>query len=140
MHWGECPSAICSSSCKRFHSLHAVLHIPLAYQKTRLQRFYEALGQQLLSPLATPWRCKAVAILALSGGFFCGQNISAVANALLPLNSIGALWVMLVYELLVRMRTLAGLAGRFRLARQAVDNFRIGLVFAFVLEAFKLGS
>lgn len=118
----------------------SAIPIPLAYQKTRLQRCYEALTRQLWGVLAAPWRRKAVLILALTGGFFCGQNINVVANAVLPLDSIGAIWVILIYELLVRLRSTGGQRSRFQLLQEAMDNFRVGFVFAFVLEAFKLGS
>lgn len=134
---------ICSGCGRRFDDLNtytSAIPTPLAYQKTRLQRCYASLAQPLWSALTAPWRRKAVVILALTGGFFCGQNINAVANAILPLDNFGAIGVMLIYELLVRLRGAGGQRRGFHLLQEAMDNFRVGFVFAFVLEAFKLGS
>ena len=58
----------------------------------------------------------------------------------MSLNSLTTFLLVCAVETLVRLRTaLAGNPG-LRLAVRLLDNLRIGLVFALVLEAFKLGS
>ncbi|MCY4055517.1 MAG: DUF565 domain-containing protein [Cyanobacteria bacterium MAG CAR4_bin_6] len=55
-------------------------------------------------------------------------------------SDLGALLVLAVAEVLVRLRSLKATAAPPPLLQHAVDNIRIGLVFSVVLEAFKLGS
>lgn len=99
------------------------------------------MGRWLLDLLETPWRRRVVLILGLTGGFFLGQ-LGIPLLTKLPLlgdSDLGALLVLAVAEVLVRLRSLKAAAPP-PLLQHAVDNIRIGLVFSVVLEAFKLGS
>ncbi len=79
-------------------------------------------------------------ILCLTGSFFMGHNSIPFLGQLLPFGDSGALIVVMVSEVLVRLRNLPFNGVNGALPRQAMDNIRIGWVFSVVLEAFKLGS
>ena len=55
------------------------------------------------------------------------------------LRSYSALFWLVLVELLIRLRSRV-VRDPLPLIWQIVDNLRIGLVYAFVLEAFKVGS
>ena len=73
-------------------------------------------------------------------GFYLAQNLTSLLLINLPGGRpAGVLWCVLLFELLVRLRT------RFvsdppGLGWVIVDNLRLGATYALVLEAFKLGT
>jgi hypothetical protein len=92
-----------------------------ALQTTRFQRFSAALGGAVIGQLRGSWKHRSAVLLALLVGFYAGGNITAYV------------------ELLVRLR------GRLVISEppllwRVLDNLRIGLVYAVVLEAYKLGT
>jgi hypothetical protein len=112
---------------------------PPSFQITRFDRLQRRFGDLLLSGLRGSWRRRSLVVLALLLGFYGGQNVTA-----LWLEEIGrrpqvALLLVLAIELMVRLRSRM-VAERTPLGWLLLDNLRIGLVYALVLEAFKLGS
>ena len=100
---------------------------PPSFQITRFDRLQRRFGDLLLSGLRGSWRRRSLVVLALLLGFYGGQNVTA-------------LWLLvLAIELMVRLRSRM-VAERTPLGWLLLDNLRIGLVYALVLEAFKLGS
>jgi hypothetical protein len=66
-------------------------------------------------------------------------NITSIYLNFVHLQSLGALGMLVLVEIMVRLRTrLAGTDPG--LLWTVLDNFRIGAVYALVLEGFKLGS
>lgn len=109
-------------------------------QRTRFNRAIERLGVQLLGNLRGNWRHRSSVVLALLLGFYAGTNVTAYVLLSIPGGRpMAVLAMVLLVELVVRLR------GRLVRATPGlgwvvVDNLRIGLVYAVVLEAFKLGT
>lgn len=109
-------------------------------QRTRFNRAIERLGAQLLGNLRGNWRHRSSVLLALLLGFYAGSNVTAYVLLLIPGGRpMVVLAMVLLVELVVRLR------GRLVRATPGlgwvvVDNLRIGMVYAVVLEAFKLGT
>ena len=112
---------------------------PPPFQATRYERLQRRLGDQLLGLFRGSWRRRSLAILALLGGFYTGQNITALWLERIGLRPPVVLVMVVLIELLVRLRTRL-VTGKVPLGWLMIDNLRIGVVYALVLEAFKLGS
>jgi hypothetical protein len=98
------------------------------------------LGRNLRAQIGTRWATASTALLALLGGIFLGENLSAILLwKLTGGRPILVLGMVVVYEVLVRLRTRA-VSDVPSLGWVVIDNLRMGVVFALVLEAFKLGS
>ena len=112
---------------------------PPPLQSTRFDRLQRQLGDALLGAFRGSWRRRSLAVLALLLGFYAGQNATNLLLVRLTLRPLAVLITVLLIELVVRLRTRL-LVGRASLGWLIVDNLRIGLVYAVVLEGFKLGS
>ena len=111
-----------------------------AQQRTRLQRLEQRLGASLLTQLRDSWRAGSLTLLGLLAGYYLAQNVSSF----LLLHVQGGrpatvLTILVGFELLIRLRS-RFVRGTPSLAWVVVDNLRIGATYAFVLEAFKLGT
>ncbi|MCP9903696.1 DUF565 domain-containing protein [Cyanobium sp. BA5m-21] len=109
-------------------------------QLTRFNRAIERLVAQLLGNLRGNWRLRSSVVLALLLGFYAGSNLTAYVLLHIPGGRpMAVLTMVLLVELVVRVR------GRLVRATPGlgwvlVDNLRIGMVYAVVIEAFKLGT
>jgi hypothetical protein len=114
--------------------------VRLVRQSTRFERFAKALAAALFGQLRGSWRRRSALILALLLGFYAGNNVTAYVLWLMPGGRPAmVLATVLSLEVIVRLR------GRWvretpPLAWLLLDNLRIGLVYAVVLDAFKLGT
>lgn len=113
---------------------------PPPFQATRFDRLQRRLGEFMLGNFRGSWRRRSLAALALLGGFYAGQNVTALWLERIGLRPLVVLTLVLLIELVVRLRTRVLGDGRVPLGWLMLDNLRIGLEFALVLEAFKLGS
>lgn len=112
---------------------------PPPLQVTRFERAQQRLAEVLFAGLRGNWRRRSLLLLALLLGFYGGQNVTALWLERINTRPLVVLVMVLLLELAVRLRS--RLAGeRPALGWQLLDNLRIGLVYAVVLEAFKLGS
>ncbi len=94
----------------------------------------------MLGQLRGSWKYRSAVLLALLLGFYAGGNLTAYVMPLFPGGRPAlVLAVVLVLELLVRLRGRM-LSGEPPLVWRVLDNLRVGLVYAVVLEAFKLGT
>ena len=112
----------------------------LPIQSTRFQRFSERLTAVVLGNWLGNWRHRSAVLQALLVGFYYGTNLTAFLLISFPGGRPALVLALVVLlELVVRLR------GRLvsqtpGLAWVITDNLRLGLVYAVVLEAFKLGS
>ena len=113
---------------------------PPPFQTTRFDRLQRRVGDALLGGFRGSWRRRSLAALALLGGFYGGQNVTALWLERFGQRPLVALALVLLIEVVVRCRTRLVGDERLPLGWLMLDNLRIGLVFALVLEAFKLGS
>lgn len=111
-----------------------------SFQPTRLERLQDRWGQAIRSQIGERWATVSAAVLMLLAGVFLGQNLSSVLLWKItggrPMVVLG---LVISHELLVRLRSHA-ITSHPPFGWVLADNLRIGLVFALVLEAFKLGS
>lgn len=109
-------------------------------QPTRLQQVQEHWGRVIRAQIGSRWATGSAGLLALLGGVFLGENLSSILLwKVTGGRPIVVLCMVVTHELLVRLRTRA-VSDIPSFGWVVLDNLRIGVVFALVLEAFKLGS
>jgi len=111
----------------------------LPVEPTRFSQAQGQLGRVLFGGLRGNWRHKSLAILALLLGIYGGSNLTAYFLQRIGQRPMVVLVMVLALEAVVRSRS-RWLKGDPGLGWVICDNLRIGLVYAVVLEAFKLGS
>ena len=110
-------------------------------QRTRYAALDRRLGRSLLGQLRRSWRHASLALLSLLVGYFLSQNLIALLLVRVPGGRPAVvLTLVLSMELLVRLRTRAQRAEESPLVWVMLDNLRLGVTYAAVLEAFKLGT
>jgi hypothetical protein len=109
-------------------------------QRTRLEQLQQRWGGVVKAQIGDRWATASAASLALLAGVFLGQNLSSILLwKVTGGRPVVVLGLVLSHEILVRLRSRAVVSPP-GLGWVMVDNLRIGVVFALVLEAFKLGS
>ena len=109
-------------------------------QRTRLELLQQRWGDVVKAQIGDRWATASAASLALLAGVFMGQNLSSILLwKVTGGRPIVVLGLVLSHEILVRLRSRAVVAPP-GLGWVMVDNLRMGVVFALVLEAFKVGS
>lgn len=112
---------------------------PPPLQATRFEQAQRRLASVLFNGFRGSWRRRSLVLLALLVGFYGGQNVTVLWLERLNNRPLVVLVLVMLIELAIRLRTtLAG--DRPALGWLLLDNLRVGLVYAVVLEAFKLGS
>ncbi|MFN9630553.1 MAG: DUF565 domain-containing protein [Cyanobacteriota bacterium] len=109
-------------------------------QRTRLEQLQQRWGRVIRAQIGDRWATASAASLALLAGIFLGQNVASIllwtVTGGRPMVVLG---LVVSHELVVRLRSRT--VGQVpSLAWVMLDNLRIGVVFALMLEAFKLGS
>ena len=112
---------------------------PPKLQSTRFELLLGQLVLALVGNLRGNWRRRSLGLLALLIGLYAGNNLTAYNLQTIGHRYLVVLIWLLVIEVVVRLRSRL-VADDPSLAWIVVDNLRIGLVYAVVLEAFKLGS
>ena len=112
---------------------------PLRPQSTRLENLLGRLNRQLSGGWQGPWRRRSLLLLALLVGMYLGNNLTSLWLASFGVRPAVVLAMVLGLELIVRLRSRT-VVDPVPLAWGVCDNLRIGLVYAVVFEAFKVGS
>ena len=112
---------------------------PPPFQATRFQALLERLNSLGLNWLRGSWRDRSLALLALLLGIYAGNNLTTYVLFRIGVRPVVVLGMVVLLELVVRLRSHV-VQSRPSLAWVLCDNLRIGLVYAVVLEGFKLGS
>lgn len=113
---------------------------PPPLQATRFDRLLRGLAEGLFGGLRGSWRRRSLGLLALLIGFYLGQNITSLWLTQIGKRPVAVLGMVLLIELVVRLRSRWVRGVLVPLPWLVVDNLRMGLVYAVVLEGFKLGS
>ncbi len=108
-------------------------------QNTRLEAVLRSLNRQLQGAWPGPWWRRALLVLALLFGMYLGNNITSFWLARFTVRPAVVLAIVLILEVVVRLRS-RWVRDPAPLAWAVGDNLRIGLVYAVVFEAFKVGS
>jgi hypothetical protein len=112
---------------------------PPPLQATRFERLLRQLLDGVFGGLRGSWRRRSLAVLALLVGFYLGQNATSLWLTEIGQRPVAVLGIVLLIELVVRLRS-RWVAHSVPLPWLMADNLRIGVVYAVVLEGFKLGS
>jgi len=104
---------------------------------------YELLQQRGRTALAAwlggTWRRRSLSLLSLLTGFYAGSNLTTYYLQKIGQRPLVVLVLVLVLELVVRARSHRAVSTT-TLPWLMLDNARIGVVYAVVIEAFKVGS
>ena len=107
--------------------------------KTNYDSFMKSLFKGFNNSLIGPWRSRSLGLMSVLIGFYLASTISAyyLEEFRQRVLVVGLLCFLL--EIAIRYRRNLIRLNQFPLLL-IVDNFRIGITYAIVLEAFKLGS
>lgn len=112
---------------------------PIRPQNTRLELLLTRLNRQLLGGWQGPWRRRSLRLLALLLGMYLGNNLTSLWLASFGLRPAVVLAMVVALEVVVRLRS-RWVRDPAPLAWSLCDDLRIGLVYAVIFEAFKVGS
>ncbi len=116
-------------------------------QRTRLNSLVDLIGDRLDRLFNNPWRRISLSLISILLGFFMGSAISTTAGQRAVWDVPAALILFLFTELVSKLvygrrkrREQDSLPRRRGLYLEALNLFKIGLIYSMFLEAFKLGS
>ena len=107
--------------------------------QTRFNNFQKSFGTSLSSSFLGPWNRRSIGIISLLIGYYLGSNLTVYFLEKVGQRPFVVIFMVFIIELLVRLRSTVK-TDRRPIYWLAIDNVRIGSVYAVVLESFKLGS
>ena len=107
--------------------------------KTNYDSFIKSLFKGLNNSLVGPWRSRSVGLLSVLIGYYLASTITAYYLEEFGQRVLVVGLLCFLLEIAIRYRRNLIRLNQFPLLL-IVDNFRIGITYAIVLEAFKLGS
>ncbi|BEV36270.1 DUF565 domain-containing protein [Synechococcus sp. M16CYN] len=99
-------------------------------QRTRLADFQLKVGRQLHDGFAGSWWRRSSGLIIVLAGFFVGSNFTVHLENITGARTFSALFALLGCEFLALIRHHS----------PWLNYFRLGFVYAIILEAFKVGS
>ncbi|NJL44862.1 MAG: DUF565 domain-containing protein [Leptolyngbyaceae cyanobacterium SM2_3_12] len=116
-------------------------------QRTRFSTLIDDLSRQFSLWVLNPWRRVSLVLLSLLFGYFFGVSISAIAGQA----AVQDVTISLILVLLAEVISWVVYSRSWRdpervktipkpLWLDSLNSFKLGAVYAFCLEAFKLGS
>ena len=106
---------------------------------TNFSRLISDISRNLFSYFIGSWKTRAVSLISLLTGFYVASSLLAYLLNKTGYRVFVVIELVVFMELLVRVRNIPN-NGKIRLIFKSLDNIRIGITYAIVLEAFKLGS
>ena len=107
--------------------------------QTRFNNFQKSIGTNLSSSILGPWNRSSIGIITLLIGYYLGSNLTVYFLQKVGQRPLVVISMVLFIEILIRLRSTVK-SSIWPIYWLAIDNMRIGSVYAVVLEAFKLGS
>ena len=107
--------------------------------KTKFNSFQNYLTSFISQIFVGPWKVRSLSLFSLLFGFYLASTFTSYFIDSLNQRLIVAIVLYILIELTIRYRNIF-ISLRNRLILVIVDNIRIGITYAIVLEAFKLGS
>ena len=107
--------------------------------KTKYNYLIRLLAGFVTDLFSGSWRLRSIALISLLLGYYLASSLTSYFYVVLKYRIIIVLFLFIFIELIVRLRKVL-LAARNIIILRVVDNFRIGITYSIVLEAFKLGS
>ena len=112
--------------------------MPKKLQSTGLNRNLGKAFDRLDIWAVNPWRRNSLLLIVLLIGFFLGSSLGTINGVLALMDPIGAFFIVLIMEFLVRVRRNNKLFSGSKLPVRIIDSARIGLLYGLLLEGFKL--
>ena len=106
-------------------------------QSTNLQRKLLRFTEELDRWALNPWRKYSLLLIVLLSGFFIGTSIGMINGVLALMDPVGALFTVVILELMVRLRQ-NFYSKKNLIVLRILDVLRIGLLYGLFVEAFKL--
>ena len=107
--------------------------------KTKYNSFINLLTGFVQQLFVGPWKLRSLSLISLLLGFYIVSTFISYFIDALNQRIILSLVIYAFIELCIRYRHLIALL-KNKLILIFIDNLRIGITYAIVLEAFKLGS
>lgn len=110
-------------------------------QRTRLNTIFDVTQKRLNQLFINPWRRISLSLISLLLGFFVGQAVSTTAGQAAYWDITMSVFILLFTEFVSRIfysRKFNNKAPSLWI--DILNIFKIGVVYSFYLEAFKLGS
>ncbi len=85
-----------------------------------------------------PWRRYSLFLIIFLTGFVFGSSIGTINGGLALMDPIGAFFVVVILEVMVRLRRNWPKVDGAKISLQLIDVARIGLLYGLLLEGFKL--
>ncbi len=111
----------------------------MTVQRTRFNNIQSKAFEFVTTTLVGPWRRRSISLISLLLGFYFTSNLSVFFLAKTGQRILVAIIMIILIEILIRLRSLVK-SKEWPLHWLAIDNLRIGTIYAIVLEAYKLGS
>jgi len=107
-------------------------------QYTRLHRSIGLALDRLEFWARNPWRRSSLLLIVLLSAFLVGSSVGMINGVLALMDPVGALIIVFLWEIMVRLRSNWPVGKRASITRQSLDIARIGLLYGLLLEGFKL--
>ncbi len=111
----------------------------MSFYKTNYSRFLSNSLKGIFSLITSSWRHRSISLLSLLSGFYLASFFLSYLLTRSGYRVFVVILVVLLIELLVRARNSFN-SNSLHMLWVGLDNLRIGITYAIVLEAFKLGS
>ncbi len=108
------------------------------FQYTSLHRNFGLAFGRLELWAENPWRRYSLYLILMLTGFLIGSSIGVINGVLALMDPVGAFVIVLIIEIMVRLRRNKYFRARANLFLKLMDTIRIGLLYGLLLEGFKL--
>ncbi|MBO8204545.1 DUF565 domain-containing protein [Prochlorococcus marinus] len=107
-------------------------------QKTNFSRITYQLNNLFFGFLSDTWRSKSISLISVLTGYFLFANFGTKFISEGKHELIMVPIIIVFAEIIIRIKPSS--SSKFYYLWSTVDKFRIGAIYAVILEAFKLGS
>ncbi len=110
-------------------------------QKLQSTSFRKSLGlaiERLELWAFNPWRRYSFLLIIILVGFFLGSSVGTINGALALMDPVGAFIIVLILEVMIRLRRTGLFRSGGSFSTKIIDSFRMGLLYGLLLEGFKL--
>ena len=107
-------------------------------QSTNLHRSFGRALENLDYWAMNPWRRYSLLVIVLLIGFLFGSSVGTINGVLALMDPVGAFFIVLLLEIMVRIRIYWPVTKGYKIALNIIDTVRIGLLYGLLMEGFKL--
>ena len=111
----------------------------MKYQKTTYNKLFQFFIDNFSLTLLGPWRIRSLGLLSLLIGIYFSSTLTSYFLGLSTQRIFVVFLLFIFVELGIRIRDVLYSMNK-KIVLMILDNFRIGICFSIILEAFKLGS